>query len=123
VNGVVRALDRRHKYEIFNLGKGSGTSLKEFIELIEKHVGRTANVRVMPDQLGDVPYTCANVRKAELMLGYQPTVEFEEGIKRTVKWYMEAYANQSIDICPERQANGLGRAPSFVDLKESMVGL
>jgi UDP-glucuronate 4-epimerase len=119
----VRALDRRHKYEIFNLGKGSGTSLKDFIQLIEKYVGRTANVRVMPDQLGDVPYTCANVRKAELMLGYRPTVDFEEGIMRTVKWYMEAYANQSIDICPERQANGLGRAPSFVDLKEATVGM
>lgn len=123
VNGVVRALDRRHRYEIFNLGKGSGTSLKDFIELIEKYVGRTANVRVMPDQLGDVPYTCANVRKAELMLGYRPTVDFEEGIMRTVKWYMEAYANQSIDICPERQANGLGRAPSFVDLKEATMGM
>ena len=121
VDGVVRALDRRHKYEIFNLGKGSGTSLNEFIELVEKHVGLAAKVRVMPDQLGDVPYTCADVTKAERMLGYLSKVEFEEGIKRTVKWYKEAYANQSIDICPERQANGLGRAPSFVDLKDALV--
>ncbi|KAI2494630.1 Nad-dependent epimerase dehydratase [Fragilaria crotonensis] len=98
VNGVVRALDRRHKYEIFNLGKGSGTSLKEFIELIEKHVGRTANVRVMPDQPGDVPYTCANVTKAEIMLGYRPMVQFEEGIMRTVKWHMEVYADRIQNI-------------------------
>merc|ERR1711987_35859 len=33
VDGVVRSIDRPHPYEIFNLGKGSGTSLKDFIDL------------------------------------------------------------------------------------------
>ena len=121
VDGVVRALDRRYKCEIFNLGKGSGTSLKEFIYLVQQHVGQKANIRIMPDQPGDVPYTCADITKAERMLGYKSSVTFEEGIRRTVDWYKEAYANKSIDICPELQANGLGRAPSFVDLKDAWV--
>jgi UDP-glucuronate 4-epimerase len=34
----------------------------------------------MPDQPGDVPYTCADIRKAEKLLGYQSKVPFEEGI-------------------------------------------
>ena len=88
--------------------------------MVEKFVGVDARVRVMPDQPGDVPYTCADVRKAERMLGYRSTVEFEEGIRRTVKWYKEAYSNKTIDICPERQANGLGRAPSFVDMNDAI---
>merc|ERR1711998_531712 len=37
VDGIVRSIDRPHKYEIFNLGKGSGTSLKEFIDLVQKY--------------------------------------------------------------------------------------
>jgi UDP-glucuronate 4-epimerase len=117
VDGVVRAIDRPHAYEVFNLGKGSGTSLKEFIDLVQKHVGRPAAIRVMPDQPGDVPYTCADVSKARRMLGYKSKVPFEEGIRRTVAWYKEAYANHDLEVCPEMQANGMGRAPSMVDLK------
>lgn len=91
VDGVVRAIDRPYPYQIFNLGKGSGTSLKEFIGLVEKHVGKKANIEILPDQPGDVPYTCADVSKAERLLGYRSQVSFEEGIRRTVQWYKEAY--------------------------------
>ena len=116
VDGVVRSIDRPHKYEVFNLGKGDGTSLKEFISLVEKYTGRKAVKKILPDQPGDVPYTCASVAKAKQMLGYTSTVSFEDGIKRTVEWYNKAYAKHEIEVCPELQANGLGRAPSIVNL-------
>jgi UDP-glucuronate 4-epimerase len=116
VDGVVRSIDRAHPYQIFNLGKGSGTSLKEFIDLVQKHTGRTANIKIMPDQPGDVPYTCADVSKAQKLLGYTSTVDFEEGIRRTAKWYKQAYSEPRLQICPETQANGLGRSPSLVAL-------
>mmetsp|Transcript_17787 Transcript_17787/g.25037 ORF Transcript_17787/g.25037 Transcript_17787/m.25037 type:complete len:411 (-) Transcript_17787:65-1297(-) len=117
VDGVVRAIDRQHKYEVFNLGKGCGTSLKEFISLVQKHTGKDAKIKVMPDQPGDVPYTCADVSKAYELLGYKSKVSFEEGIRRTASWYKQAYAKHFIEVCPETQANGLGRAPSMVELK------
>jgi len=119
VDGVVRAIDRPYPYEVFNLGKGSGTSLKEFIDLVQKHTKRDAIIRVMPDQPGDVPYTCADVTKAQKLLGYKSKFTFEEGIRRTVHWYNEAYAKHDLEVCPETQANGMGRAPSMVDLKLS----
>jgi UDP-glucuronate 4-epimerase len=114
VDGVVRAIDRPHPYEVFNLGKGNGTSLKEFIDLVQTHVGKKASIKVMPDQPGDVPYTCADVSKAYRLLGYKAEVTFAEGISRTAKWYKEAYAKKDIKVCPETQANGLGRAASCV---------
>jgi UDP-glucuronate 4-epimerase len=117
VDGVVRAIDRPHAYQIFNLGKGEGTSLNEFITLVEKHTGKEANKVILPDQPGDVPYTCADVSKAERLLGYKSKVSFGEGIKRTAKWYRQAFANNDLEICPERQANGLGRAASVVQLQ------
>lgn len=92
VDGVVRSIDRPYDYQIFNLGKGSGTSLKTFINLVQKHVGKEAIIKVLPDQPGDVPYTCADVAKAKHLLGYQSTVAFEDGIKRTVDWYINKYA-------------------------------
>lgn len=116
VDGIVRALDRPHKYEVFNLGKGSGTSLKEFIDLVQQHTKRDAIIKVMPDQPGDVPYTCADVSKAYSMLGYKSKVSFDDGIRRTVEWYNEAYKMKELQVCPEMQANGMGRAPSMVDL-------
>jgi UDP-glucuronate 4-epimerase len=120
VDGILRSIDRPYRYEVFNLGKGSGTSLKEFIDLVQKYVGKTAVVRVMPDQPGDVPYTCADVSKARALLGYTSKVSFEEGIRRTASWYKESYTNSKVyRICPESQANGLGRAPSMVELSDS----
>jgi len=122
VDGIIRAIDRPHPYEVFNLGKGNGTSLKDFIDLVQKHVGKEANIKVMPDQPGDVPYTCADVSKAYRLLGYKAKVSFEEGIKRTAHWYKESYASRKEDYsCPEKNANGLGRAPSCVNLNQNAV--
>ena len=122
VDGVVRAIDRPHKYEVFNLGKGSGTALSDFIYLVQKYTGKKATIRVMPDQPGDVPYTCADVSKAQELLGYRSKVSFEEGIKLTAQWYKKAYSDSKlVEICPETQANGLGRSPSFVEFQPSQL--
>lgn len=116
VDGVVRAIDRPYSYQVFNIGKGSGTSLKQFISIVEKNVGKKAIIKVMPDQPGDVPYTCADVSKAYDLLGYRATVPFDEGIRRTAEWYKNEYA-KNICIEPETQANGMGRAPSFTEIR------
>ena len=126
VDGVVRAIDRPYPYQIFNLGKGSGTSLQEFIDLVQKHTKQPAKIKILPDQPGDVPYTCADVSKAAHLLGYQSQISFEEGIRRTVEWYQQAYARDDNNelhgqsgqsaYCPETQANSMGRAPSTANL-------
>ena len=120
VDGIVRAIDRPYPYQVFNLGKGSGTSLKEFISIVEKHVGRDAKVKVLPDQPGDVPYTCADVSKAYDLLGYSAAVPFDEGIRRTVRWYEDEYV-KNICIEPETQANGMGRAASFTEIRSCLA--
>lgn len=117
VDGIVRAIDRPYPYQVFNLGKGSGTSLKEFISIVEKHVGKKAIKKLLPDQPGDVPYTCADVGKARDLLGYTATVPFEEGIRRTVEWYRNVY-EKNINIEPEaQQASGMKKVPTFAELE------
>lgn len=115
VDGIVRSIDRQHKYEVFNIGKGSGTSLKDFINIVQKHTGKKATIRVLPDQPGDVPYTCADVSKAYKLLGYRAKVPFDEGIRRTVEWYNSAHADAA-DLCAEKDGNGMARAPSMIEL-------
>ena len=91
VDGVIRSIDRPYMYKIFNLGKGSGTELSEFIRIVEEQVNETAKIEYLPDQPGDVPYTCANVTKAKTLLGYEPHTKFEAGMAKTVEWYKQAY--------------------------------
>jgi UDP-glucuronate 4-epimerase len=118
VDGVIRAIDRPYPYQIFNLGKGNGTSLNEFISIVEKHTGRDAIIHQLPDQAGDVPYTCADVTKASILLGYNAKMSFDEGIRKTVEWYRNARDEKmnQLPICPETQANGFGRSPSFAEM-------
>mmetsp|Transcript_2709 Transcript_2709/g.4052 ORF Transcript_2709/g.4052 Transcript_2709/m.4052 type:complete len:369 (+) Transcript_2709:180-1286(+) len=87
VDGVIRSLDRPLGYQIYNLGRGEPTHLSHFINLVEKNVGKKANIRICPEQPGDVPRTCADISKARKLLGYDPKVSFEEGISLTVQWY------------------------------------
>lgn len=115
VDGVLRSIDRPYPYQVFNLGKGDGTSLNEFICIVEKHAQKTAIVRQLPDQAGDVPYTCASIEKAKTLLGYEATVTFDEGIRKTVDWYNSS-RKDAVPNTPETQANGLGRSPSFVEM-------
>lgn len=107
--GVVQAIDRPYSYEIFNLGKGGGTKLSQFIALVEKYVGRKANVELLPDQPGDVPFTCANVTKAQIYLDYRPNISFEEGIKRTTEWFKSAFPDNKTS----KQLRGLAARPGF----------
>lgn len=134
VDGIIRAIDRPYPYQVFNLGKGAGTSLNEFIAIVENHTNKKALIRQLPDQPGDVPYTCASVEKAKALLGYSAKVPFDEGIRKTVEWYRMAMGEggglndnisgddinneqQQLQITPETQANGFGRSPSFVEMK------
>ncbi len=87
VEGVVSALNKNLKFEIINLGCGNPVSLKKFISIIEKEVGRKAKIKQMPMQKGDVPRTYASISKARKLLGYKPKVKVEVGIKKLVEWY------------------------------------
>ena len=87
VAGILAALDKDLKFEIINLGNSCPIKLNEFISIVEKHVGRAANIVEKPIPPGDVMITYADISKAKALLGYQPKVSFDERIKRLVEWY------------------------------------
>ena len=87
VEGVQKAYNYWNGFEIFNLGNSSTVELRYLISLIEKNLGRKAKIRQMADQPGDVPITYADVSKAKRLLGYDPKVKIEGGVKKFVEWY------------------------------------
>jgi UDP-glucuronate 4-epimerase len=109
VTGVVMVLDRppkgdptwngkkpdpatsRAPYRIYNIGNNSPVRLMDFIEAIEKSLGRKAKKNFLPMQPGDVPMTWADVDDLVKDFGYKPRTPIQEGMDRFVKWYMEYY--------------------------------
>ena len=73
--------------EVFNVGCGSRTSLLEIIAMLEAIVGRSLARRHAPSRSGDVAHTLADLSKAKQLLGYEPLVGFEDGLKRTVEYF------------------------------------
>jgi len=89
VDGIVRGLDYRHGFEIFNLGRGEPVTLKTFIQTLEAVVGKKAKIIIKDNQAGDVPATHADIKKAEKLLGYQPKISLRQGLERMFAWYQE----------------------------------
>jgi UDP-glucuronate 4-epimerase len=89
VRGILAAAAYTEKssFEIFNLGGSATTTLSELIALVEAAVGKKAELRVLPDQAGDVPRTYADVSKAGRLLGYAPRTAIAEGVGRYVEWF------------------------------------
>ena len=77
--------------QLFNIGNGSPVNLLEFIEILEKHMGVTAQKNMMPMQPGDVERTWADVTDLFEYIGYRPKVDIEEGIGRFMEWYRDYY--------------------------------
>ena len=89
LDGLVKAVDKPFRYEIFNLGEHHTTSLRELIDLVAQAVGKEARIEQQDLQPGDVTITYANIDKARKLLGYDPQITMEEGIRRTVAWFQD----------------------------------
>ena len=89
------ARERDGALERVNLGGGERVRLDRLIALIAKAVGREANIERHPDQPGDVRLTDADLTHARQVLGFQPRVGIEDGIRNFVRWYQEIHGRQS----------------------------
>ncbi len=87
--GTVRAYETETGYEIINLGGNHPHQLKEVIELIEKYLGKKAEIVYKPFHKADLKATWADITKAKRILGWEPKVPLEEGLKRTVDWHIK----------------------------------
>lgn len=74
-------------YEIINLGGHEVITINDLIGLIEEIVGKKAEVQHGPPNLADMRMNWADVTKAGEMLGWEPRVGLQEGVRRLVEWY------------------------------------
>jgi UDP-glucuronate 4-epimerase len=74
-------------YRIYNIGNNNPVELMHLIETLEQALGRTAEKRMLPLQMGDVPATYADVEALVQDVGFAPQTPIETGVQRFVAWY------------------------------------
>jgi len=79
-------------YKVYNIGNSSPVKLMDFINAIEKKLGKKANKNLLPIQAGDVEKTWANVEDLISDLNYKPKTEIEYGIEEFINWYKKFYS-------------------------------
>jgi UDP-N-acetylglucosamine/UDP-N-acetyl-alpha-D-glucosaminouronate 4-epimerase len=72
---------------VFNVATGNRTDLNQTVHLLKQLTGYTGEVEHGPERAGDIKHSLADISLARRNLGYQPAINFEEGLRRTVDWY------------------------------------
>ena len=103
VEGIVRVMALPPEYgargsisllapmRLCNIGNQKPVELLEVVRILERCLGRCADVRLLPMQPGDVYQTQASVDRLREVTGYTPRFSIEEGIQRFVTWYLAEY--------------------------------
>jgi nucleoside-diphosphate-sugar epimerase len=93
VDGVLRACEAPEANgEIINVATGGRISLNTLFETMRRLIGADVKPVYAEPRQGDVRDSQADITKAQRLLGYSPTVSFEEGLRLTVEWYKVAAA-------------------------------
>lgn len=109
VEGVIRTLDNvaqpnpdwtgdkpdsatsKAPYRLYNIGNNQPVELMDYIQTIEKYLGKEAEKNLLPLQAGDVPDTYADVEALVNDVNYKPRTTIDVGIKNFIEWYREYY--------------------------------
>jgi UDP-glucose 4-epimerase len=93
VDGVLRACEAPAvSGEIINVATGGRISLNQLFRTMRELIGGSLEPTYADPRPGDVRDSQADISKARRVLGYEPTVSFEEGLRRTVEWYRTSSA-------------------------------
>jgi len=93
VDGVLRAVDAEGASgEVINVATGGRVSLNELFEAMRRLIGADVHPAYAEPRAGDVRDSQADIGRARRILGYEPSVSFEDGLARTVAWYRASRA-------------------------------
>ncbi len=74
------------RYEVINLGTGSGTTVREFVAAFRRVCPTPIRVREAPPRPGDVVGSYTRIERARALLGFQPRFTVDDGIRDSLRW-------------------------------------
>lgn len=78
-------------WSIYNIGNNKPVKLMDYINTLEKNLGKKAKLNLLPLQKGDVPETYANINNLKIKYNYEPSTSIDKGIANFVEWYKNYY--------------------------------
>lgn len=97
VSGIAAGIEALHNKQVenqtINLAYGQGNTLVKMAQFIGESLGKEPRITLAPSLLGEVTHYIADISKARNLLGYDPQVPLDEGIRRAVAWSQEHAAN------------------------------
>ncbi|MCX7704818.1 MAG: GDP-mannose 4,6-dehydratase [bacterium] len=96
VNGIILCIKKEEATgEIFNIGNPKGTiTILSLAEKIIQIAGSTSKIVHVPRTYVDVEFRIPNINKAREVLGFEPKVDLNEGIKQTINWYRKKLSDE-----------------------------
>ena len=91
VEGTLRVLDRPARYEVYNIGNHQPVQLLDYVALLERTLGKKAQIELRPMQPGDVKATYADTRKLHAAVGFAPSTPLATGLERFAAWFRQYY--------------------------------
>ena len=73
--------------QVYNVAYGASTSLNQLFDLIKTNLNSALVPDYKPERKGDIKNSLANINKSKKLLGYEPLVDLETGLKLTIDWY------------------------------------
>lgn len=93
--GIRRLLDTPNwGFGIYNLGSGNPITLLDMVHALENALGKNLEINYLDKQPGDVEQTHADITRAQEFFGYRPSIDFSEGVRRFVGWYVSRQENE-----------------------------
>ncbi|MHA6195182.1 NAD-dependent epimerase [Pseudomonas wadenswilerensis] len=78
-------------WRLYNIGGQRPVALLDYVALLEKHLGRKAEIELLPLQPGDVLDTCADAADLAAATGFTPQVTLDDGLGRFAAWFFAHY--------------------------------
>ena len=88
--------------QTFNIATGHRFDLNQTVDLLRPLTGYTGDVEYAPVRVGDIKHSLADISRAQEKLKYQPSVDFQEGLRRTVEWYRVSEAAKQRELTASR---------------------
>lgn len=89
---MIRAIDLPATTDFINIGVGQGISILEMSLLIKKMSGYKGGIKLLPDKPDGAPYKTVDGSKGFTLMGWKPSIPFEQGVAETIRWYENNYS-------------------------------
>jgi UDP-glucose 4-epimerase len=84
--------------EVINIARGESISVLEVAKILNKILKKNIKPKFCLPRPGDVRKTQADITKMKRLLKFKPEIDFQEGLRRTVEWFISRYGNSSVVI-------------------------